>query len=342
MNRPQASNPSVPAEIGLGIRGDLPLSSYAHVGRLAEDHGIDVLSVFADLWFQPALPPLMELARATSRVRLGAACWNPYTTHPYELAGQAAALQELSGDRAYVGLARGSWLGDLGVDQDRPLTRLREAVEVIRLLLTGDGAGFEGNVYRLEKGRRLRYELSGRMPPVLLGTWGRRTAHLAGQIANEVKMGGSANPDVVKVMQRWLDAGSQRAGRAAGSVGVVLGAVTVVAHDGRDARRRAREEVALYLPVVASLDPTVDVPDDLLERLRAAVAAGQHEAAGRLVPDDLLDRFAFAGNPDDVAAQAQSLIDAGVRRVEFGTPHGLTWAEGIDLIGTEVIPQLRR
>jgi len=43
-----------------------------------------------------------------------------------------------------------------------------------------------------------------------------------------------------------------------------------------------------------------------------------------------------------VAAQAQALIDAGVSRVEFGTPHGLTDASGVDLLGSEVLPALRR
>ena len=43
-------------------------------------------------------------AQPTSRVRLGAACWNPYTMHPYEIAGQLAALQQASSGRAYLGL----------------------------------------------------------------------------------------------------------------------------------------------------------------------------------------------------------------------------------------------
>jgi hypothetical protein len=39
-------------------------------------------SVFADLLYQPPLPALLEIARTTSTVRLGAACLNPYTRHP--------------------------------------------------------------------------------------------------------------------------------------------------------------------------------------------------------------------------------------------------------------------
>jgi 5,10-methylenetetrahydromethanopterin reductase len=41
-----------------------------------------VVSVFADLLYQPPLPALLEMARTTSPVRLGAARLKPYTQHP--------------------------------------------------------------------------------------------------------------------------------------------------------------------------------------------------------------------------------------------------------------------
>jgi 5,10-methylenetetrahydromethanopterin reductase len=121
---------------------------------------------------------------------------------------------------------------------------------------------------------------------------------------------------------------------------VVAGAVTVVDEDRDAARAAARREVAMYLDVVAQLDPTVDIDPDLLARLGALVAADDQVAAGALIDDQLLDRFAFAGAPDDVAAQAAALFEAGAARVEFGTPHGLSPAHGIELLGRRVLPAL--
>ena len=71
-------------------------AAYGELAAAAEAHGFDVVSVFADLLDQPPLPALLEMARATSRVRLGAACLNPYTQHPYEIAGGLAALDAAS------------------------------------------------------------------------------------------------------------------------------------------------------------------------------------------------------------------------------------------------------
>jgi 5,10-methylenetetrahydromethanopterin reductase len=331
---------SRPPEIGLGFQSDKLGAEYAALATLAEEYGFDVLSVYGDLLFQPPIYALLEMARATSRVRLGAACWNPYTMHPYEIAGQVAALQQASGGRAYLGLARGAWLSAIGLRQDRPVAHLREAVQVVRALLRGDGEGVDGSVFSLAAGTRLRYPLPPVQPRLLIGTWGPATAAMAGELADEVKIGGTANPAMIGVMRQRLAPGIAAADRDDDEVGVVVGAVTVVDNDGAAARARARTEVAMYLAVVGELDSTVQLPAELVAEVSRQVDAGQHDRAGRLIPDDVLDLFAFSGRPDQVAAQAQKLIDAGASRVEFGTPHGLTARSGVDLLGRAVLPML--
>jgi 5,10-methylenetetrahydromethanopterin reductase len=329
-------------EIGLGLQSDKRPGDYARLARTAEERGFDVLTVFGDLMYQPPIFPLLEMAAATEHVRLGAACLNPFSMAPYEIAGQLATLDLASHGRAYLGLARGTWLGAVGIGQPRPLTTLAEAAQVVYRLLRGDTGGYEGTVFRLAPGTALRYPVHRPDPPLLLGAWGPRGAALAGRIADEIKVGGSANPAMVAVIRERIRTGAESSGRSVDDIGIVLGAVTVVDTDGVAARARARTEVAMYLAVVAELDPTVELPADLLVRVKELVDADRYEAAGRLVPDDLLDLFAFSGTPEQVAAQAQALIDAGVRRVEFGTPHGLTDQRGVELLGSAVLPLLRR
>lgn len=329
-------------EIGLGLQSDKPAGTYARLARSAEAAGFDVLTVFGDLMYQPPIFPLLEMAAATVRVRLGPACLNPYSMAPYEIAGQTAVLDLTSHGRAYLGLARGTWLDAVGLPQPRPLTALAEAAEVVGRLLSGDRTGYAGRMFTLEPGTVLRYERHRPRVPLLLGAWGPRGAALAGRIADEIKVGGSANPDMIAVVRERLRPGAEAAGRDIGEIGIVLGAVTVVDTDGEAARAKARTEVAMYLAVVAGLDPTVTLSAGLVAEVSRLVAAGEHEAAGRLIPDDVLDRFAFSGTPEQVAEQAQTLIDAGVHRVEFGTPHGLTDERGVDLLGAEVLPLLSR
>src|SRR5262249_22476110 len=161
-----------------------------------------------------------------------------------------------------------------GIDQQRPLAHLRDAAAIVRALLSGDDSGYQGTAYRLVPGLRLRYPLPEQLPPLMLGTWGPLGAALAGEVADAVKVRGSANPEVVRLVRDRLLVGSQAAGRPAGQVKVVLGAVTVVARDGTAARRRARTEVAKYLAVVAELDPTSPLPPGLASQVQRLVAAG--------------------------------------------------------------------
>jgi 5,10-methylenetetrahydromethanopterin reductase len=260
--------------------------------------------------------------------------------HPFEIAGQIAALDLASEGRAFLGLARGSWLDSVGIEQRRPAEALEEAAGLVAVLLRGDPHGYDGQRFRLAAGTALRYRPRRSAVPLLIGTWGRRTGALAGRIADEVKIGGSANPAMVGVMREHIAAGARSVGRDPNEVGIVLGAVSVVDDDGERARRVARAEVAMYLAVVADLDPTVDVPKAALEDVRRLVAGGDHEAAGALIPDELLDRFAFSGTPEQVAGQVNAVIDAGASRVDLGTPHGLTAESGVELIGRRVVPLL--
>jgi 5,10-methylenetetrahydromethanopterin reductase len=84
----------------------------------------------------------------------------------------------------------------------------------------------------------------------------------------------------------------------------------------------------------------VRIDPELLTRMETAVQQGDRHAAVALISDDLLDRFAFAGTPDDLIAQSEAIFAAGATRIEFGTPHGLTDARGIQLLGARVLPAL--
>ena len=299
-------------ELGLGLLSDQQPAAYERIARRAEEAGVDVLSVFHDLLYQPAIGPLLLMARVTERIRLGPAALNPFTLHPYEIAGQAAMLDLASGGRAYVGIAKGAWLDRLGLEEERPLTALREAVEIVTKLLAGEASGVDGSRFQLAPGTVLAYERARERVPLLIGTWGRRTAAWAGTVADEVKVGGSANPDFVPVMREWL---------ANDDVRIVVGCVTVVDEDGDWARERARTRVAPYLEVVAHRDPTLEL------------------RPGQEPP---FERFTIAGTPEEVATRVEELWAAGADRVELGTPQGRTTEAGVELICRRVVPLLRR
>jgi 5,10-methylenetetrahydromethanopterin reductase len=328
----------VTRELSIALQSDEDLATYATLAPRIEEFGFQTISVYSDLLYPSPLLPLITIAQATRGIRLGPACLNPYLLHPVEIANQLHALDSVSGGRAYLGLARGAWLDAVGVAQDRPVRRLREAIDVVRRLLRGDDQGYRGEIFQVEPGVRLAYRPVREEVDLLIGAWGPLGLALAGELASRVKIGGSANPALLPLARQALARGAARAQRSPGEVGLVCGAVTVVDEDGAAARRLARREVATYLPVVAGLDPAPGIEPAELAAIQRLVHAGDHDGAGRLVPDAVLDRFAFSGTPDHVAGQVEALFEAGATAVEFGTPHGITAARGIELLGRRVLP----
>jgi 5,10-methylenetetrahydromethanopterin reductase len=324
---------------GVAFQGNKTPAEYRSLAVAVDRYPFDVVSVYNDLLYQPALGPLLWLAPGLTQATLGPAALNPYTVHPLEIAGQAALLDLATGGRAYVGLSRGAWLSQIGLSQQRPVQTLREAALLVRHLLSGSTRAFEGQIFTHAANARLKYPLARRRMPIVIGTWGRITARMAGGVADEIKVGGSANPAIVRLLRPHLLEGSRRAGRSDDAVGICLGAVTVVDMDRDVARQLARREVAAYLPVVAGLDPSTD--PEWLARIVAASARGETDAIARDVSDELLDRFAFAGCPDDLVRQVEDIAQAGTTRVEFGTPLGSDPLSAIQLLGERVLPAFR-
>ena len=114
-----------------------------------------------------------------------------------------------------------------------------------------------------------------------------------------MKVGGTANPELVPLVREWLGPGS--------ATQIVVGCVSAIDEDGHWARERVRAAVAPYLEVVARRDPTLGL--------------GRGE-------EPPLDRFTIAGAPAEVAARVRELWAAGADRVELGTPQGRTTPPG--------------
>lgn len=329
--------------LSIAFQTNKTVREYITLAKLVEQYAFDVVSVYCDAPFHPSYGPLMVMAPHITRARVGPAAVSPYRVHPIDIAANTAMLAEMAKGGVYIGLARGAWLAEHGIVEPRkPIEGIIEAINIINKLLSGESAEGDGNVFSLGVNVRAPYPIPGNRIPLMIGTWGKKLAEVAGELADEVKVGGSANPKMAGYIREFISSGEKKLDRPTGSVKIVLGAVTVVDEDRNLARTIAKSEVALYLPVVANLDPTIKVDDELLKKIRYFTETGEFEKAGALLSDDLLDLFAFSGTPFDLIEQAAELFDSGVDRVEFGTPHGVSSIKGIKLLGEKVVPVLKK
>ena len=320
-------------QISIAFQTDKPLTAYGTLAAKAESYGFDGVSVYNDMLYQPAWLPLLEIARKTNRVRIGPAAVNPFTSHPINIAGNLAIVDAVSNGRSYCGFARGAWLDFIGLQPNKPIAKLRESMACVRHLLRQDETPFTGNHFQLLGGDSLRWDDIRPDIPFLLGSWGNKTIRQCLSWVSEIKLGGTANPGAAKQLKTLLK--EQKA-----DAGIVCGAVTVIDEDEKAARELARREVALYLPVVAELDKTITIEPDRIDGIRESMKQNDVEKAITYISDDLLDKFAFVGSPDDIIVQTIALFEAGANRIEFGTPHGIDPLNGLKLLGKVVLPQV--
>lgn len=315
--------------------------------RAVRRYDFDVISVYEDLGDQSPMYPLMTLANYavdtnTKYGRIGPACVVVPKYNTMEpIVGDISRLDELSDGRAYLGLAPGSWMEQVGL-APATVQQLREAADVSRYLLEKREDGFEGQYYKVEPGFKVNYPTPLHRVSLLIGAWGPNMAALAGEIADEIKVGGSANPLLVPVMRDRVNVGVQRAGREPDDIGIVFGAVTVVDEDRNTALAVARERAVVYINVVGDKDPTAmaDFGEEIAS-IKKATSVGDIETAVKHLPDELTRRFMFAGTPEDIIKQTEEIFKAGASRVEFGSPHGVNQVDGINLLGEKVLPYFK-
>jgi coenzyme F420-dependent oxidoreductase len=280
-----------------------------------------------ETWGRDAVTTATSVARATDRVGVGTSVLPVYSRSPALLGQTAAALQEVSGGRFRLGLGPSgpavieNWHGEV---YDRPLRRTREAIEIVRRVLSGDPVEYRGEVFDLS-GFRLRCDPPDPPPPIDAAGMGPKSVELAGRFAD----GWHAllfTPEGVRERLTDLRRGAELAGRDPGDLRTTLSVTCCALDDGARARDLVRGHLAFYLGGMGSFyrdslarQGFEDVAREVHERWRD----GDREGAAAAIGDDLLDDLAAAGTP----GRAREAVDRfaaieGVDAVSVSFPRG--------------------
>jgi coenzyme F420-dependent glucose-6-phosphate dehydrogenase len=153
---------------------------------LISDHyhpWLDVQGQSCNVW-----PVLGAIAGATSSLRLGTGVTCPIVrTHPAIIAQAAATVADLMPGRFFLGVGTGEALNEHVVGEHWPpidirLEMLREAVEVIRKLWSGDQVDHRGEYFIVDNARI--YTLPDEPPQIYMAASGEAAAKVAGEIAD--------------------------------------------------------------------------------------------------------------------------------------------------------------
>jgi 5,10-methylenetetrahydromethanopterin reductase len=298
--------------VSIGISPRQSLSSWAELAGELEAEGVDeVWLIDSQLAMKDVYAGLLLAAQRTGRMLLGTGVTNPLTRHPTVTAGAVAAVAEVSGGRAALGLGAGdSAVYGLGWRPAR-VAQVEAAIRFFRAVLRGEEGEWEGRPYRLP--------FAPGPVPVWLAASQRRMCTLAGRLADGVILMGPASEAHVRRQMGWVADGLREAGRARGEVTVRLVTTTAAGREraaALDAVRSWASTEARLIADFAELPAGLEPFREEIERARAEYDYAEHlstSAGHRLaVSDGLTSALAVAGTPEECAARIAGLLATGI------------------------------
>ena len=281
----------------------LPLAEHEPLVRRAEAAG------YQDFWTgetngPDGFTPLALAAAWTATARLGTGVVNPFTRGIPVLAQHAAALADASGGRFCLGLGSSSnviverWNG---VPFSKPLTRVREAVEALRPVLSG-GRGPGG--FKLETA-------PSHAVPIYIAALRDKMLRLGGELGDGTFVNFlplSALPHVTEQIR----AGERAAGKEEGSSDIVC-RFFCIPQSPEEGMGLARFLLSAYatVPVYEAFFRSHGW-GDALDPMVKAWNEGDRKLALERAPEDLIREIVIFGSPEEQRARLEEFTAGGI------------------------------
>jgi probable F420-dependent oxidoreductase len=223
--------------------------------------------------FDQQLAPIAAMtaaACATETLRVGCLVFANDYRHPLVLAKELSTLDRLSGGRVEIGLGAGWMASDYlqaGMSFDAPrdrVSRLEEAVRVMKAFFAGGPVDFAGDYYTVSEHEMYPPSVQQPRPPILLVAGGPRMTRFAAAEADIIAINPATKSNEAWAEQNLADASADAVDRKLETIRTAAGdryddielqivVPFMVPTDDREATARA---IADSLP---SDDPTLDL-----------------------------------------------------------------------------------
>jgi F420-dependent oxidoreductase-like protein len=299
----------------------------------------------AEAWGIDGVVPLAYLAALTERIQLATGILQITARAAPMTAMTAMTLDHVSNGRFVLGLGvSGPQVveGLHGQRYARPLERLRETVEVIRLALSGAPIEYHGNQIELPlpggQGKALRIGQPARPDiPIHLATLGPLALQYTGAAADGW-VGTCFVPETSGYYLEHLRTGAAAAGRSLDRFDIDAGGPVAITDDIERPLLGRKKALAFQLSAMGSA--TTNFYNDAYShigyaeparRVRDLWLSGQREQAVAAVPDEMALRTSFIGTDDMVRDRIRAYRDADVTSLRL-QPMGRTPAEKLDTL----------
>ncbi len=302
--------------------GEETNARYLDQVKLAEQLGFHAFFHCDEKWTRDPYVRIAAATQISSRIGFGISVTDPYTRHPGLSAQAAATLAELAPGRFRVVMGAGSHFETLpGVGGYKPVRAIREGIELMRRLWTGERVTLDGEVIKFKAGR-LDFDPQA-TPGMYIASRGPQIFKLAGEIADGVLMGSFATPPGVNYAKRCIEKGLEAAGRSWKDLQLCAWLyVTILDKEDDPIPDNIRRGMShAFWSSRKLLSGMVDeLASDITPEFRKFLKEAPHEWSPgvmaelrRLIPRGLFDSLAVVGTAAQVTSKLKALEAVGVQ-----------------------------
>ena len=268
-----------------------------------------------EAWEREAFTILTDLAARTERIHLGTGIINVFSRSPALIAMSAATLDEISDGRFRLGLGTSGArvVEDFhGVSFSSPLTRLKETIQIIRLLLAGERVDFSGECFELRR-FKLGFKPVRSDLPIYVAALTPRSLRQVGEVADGWLPTHWPRARLEQGVAE-VRAGGESVGRDASRIEIAPFVNVVVSDDVARARNQARLPLAYYVGGMGDYYHTslsrLGFSAEA-DRVQALWRAGRRKDAMAAITDEMVDSIAICGSLEQCRAKLDETYTLG-------------------------------
>jgi phthiodiolone/phenolphthiodiolone dimycocerosates ketoreductase len=295
---------------------------------------------------------LAAIGALTTKVELGTCVTDAIRRHPSTIALSTITLDRLTNGRGMLGIGAGEAQNvvDFGIEFSKPVTKLKEQLEVIEKLFHSDPdnrVDFTGQYYKLDNACLQAKSIRKPRPPIYIAAGAPKTLELCARYGDGwIPIG--YTPELFKVHANVIQEHAKNAGRDLSNFQFANDVDVYFTDDGEEAWNKMRNavKVSLYKPELLKAhnlaqDSEFDFRKYFTEyAMNKPELMEQMKKAALKIPDSVARSAIGVGKPDEVIEMLERFIKAGTNHfiIRF-------WGDGyfknIELFGKKVIPYFR-
>lgn len=304
--------------IGVAFDGFVTTGEAIKLAKSAVEAGAKSLWVAEHLGYREAMATCTAFALTAPGAMLVPTAVSPYLWHPTPTAMAMATLDELAPGQAAIALGVGNplFLQESGHTLHKPVRVMREYVQALRALWSGEAVHMEGEIFKLA-GARLAF----RPNPirVYIAAMGPDMLRLTGRVADGIVLSAGLSTDSVRQSLARCADGAVAEGRDPALLKRAGYLFFGVSRDPKEAIDAVRQKLAFVMrnKFLAENIRQSGIPIDQAA-VMAAIARRDIKAAAALVPDEAVDMFGIAGTPAHCAKRLRDFVEAGLEEPVLG------------------------